>query len=94
MLKKLTLHIVAPLIYRVFAMPIVETLGFTHVAANRGHDISRVMNKRKTLTTENKARDHNAVDTIVKDVKVVLQLCRCEGDFHNNEIQEACSTQP
>jgi hypothetical protein len=92
--KKLTLHILAPLIYRVSAMPIVETLGFTHVAANRRRDISGVMNKRETLTTENKARDQNAVGTIVKDVKVVLQLCRCEGDFHNNEIQEACSTQP
>jgi hypothetical protein len=40
-----------------------------------------------------KARDKNAIDTIAEDVKVVLQLCRCEGDFHNNEIQEACSTQ-
>jgi hypothetical protein len=35
-----------------------------------------------------------AVDTIVEDVKVILQLNRFEGGFHNNEIQEACSIQP
>ena len=57
-----------------------------HVVANRRHDTTITIDMRET-------RVKNAVDTIAEDVKVVLQLCRCEGDFHNNEIQEACSTQ-